>query len=193
MRVDPLVTLLTTTGAGATYVLARRWRRRGRRRALARRLGSYDVELPLDTRHLSAGLAALAIGARTLRLVLETPLSRAFEASREASPLRLGESLAEYDLALADARHELWRWLLGVRNLTASDYGLLRRLHLDPRPLRALIYKPGVFDRGDDLFAEPLFPSLPDLDLVIDELCAAIEQLRRFEIALLSHRADPYR
>lgn len=190
---DPLVTLLTTTGAGATWVLARRIRRRSQQRALARRLASYEVEQPLDTRHLSPGLAALASGARTLRLVLETPLSRAFAASREASPIRLAESIAEYDLALTDARHELWRWLLGIRNLNAPDYALLRALQLDPRPLRALMYKPGVFERGDDVFAEPLFPVAPDLDLVVDELCAAIEHLRRFEVALLSHRADPYR
>ena len=192
--VDPLVLLTaTTTGAGATYVLCRRWRSRGRQRDLAQRLSTYDVAMPLDTRHLSPGLAALASGARTLRLVLETPLQRAFEASREASPLHLGESIGAYDRALSDARGELWSWLLAIGRLTAADYTLLRRLQLDPRPLRELIYKPGVFDRGDDPFAEPLFPSLPDLDLVVDELCHAIEQLRRFEVALLSHRSDPYR
>jgi hypothetical protein len=192
--VDPFFALLTTTtGAGATYVLCRRWRRRGRQRALASRLAKYDVEQPLDTRHLSPGLAALAVGARTLRLVLETPLSRAFEASREVSPLRLAESMAEYDLSLADARHELWRWLLGIGHLRAADFALLRALQLDPRPLRTLIFKPGVFDRGDDVFAEPIFPAPPDLDLVVEELCAAIEHLRRFEVALLSHRRDPYR
>lgn len=190
---DPLVTLLTTTGAGATWILARRWRRAGRRRALADRLDAYEVALPLDTRHLSPGLASLAAGARTLRRVLETPLQRAFEASRETVALRIGESLAAYDIALADARHELWRWLLGVGRLTAADYTLLRRLQLDPRPLRDLVYKPGVLDRDDDPFAERLFPALPDLDRVVDELCAAIEHLRRFEVALLSHRADPYR
>jgi hypothetical protein len=189
--VDPLTTLLTTTtGVGATYVIARRLRRRAQQQAVARRLHGYDVELPLDTRHLSPGLASLATGARTLRLVLETPLLRAFEAQRETS-FRLGQSITEYDSALADARHALWQWLMGVRHLSAADYALLRTLQLDPRPLRTLMFKPGVFDRCDDVYE--VFPALPDLELVVSELCRAIEQLRRFEVALLSYRSDPYR
>ena len=189
---DPLTTLLTTTtGVGATYVLARRLRRKAQQQALARRLHGYEVELPLDTKHLSAGLGSLAVGARTLRLVMETPLLRAFEAQREASPWRLGQSITEYDSALADARHGLWQWLLGVGHLTAADYELLRKLQLDPRPLRTLMFKPGVFDRCDDVYE--VFPALPDLDFVVSELCNAIEHLRRFEVALLSYKADPYR
>lgn len=189
-----LTTLLTTTtGVGATWVIARRLRRRTRQRALARRLRDYEVALPLDTSHLSPGLASLASGARTLRLVLETPLSRAFQAARETNALRIGDSLAEYDNALADARLGLWHWLVGVGRLTASEFALLRQLRLDPRPLRTLLYEPGVFDRGDAPFEAPLFPALPDLEQVVDALCRAIEHLRRFEVALLSYRADPYR
>ena len=183
----------TTTTAGGAYVALSVRQRRQRQRRIARRLQDVDVALPLDTRHLSPGLARIAIGARTARLCLETPLCRFEEVLVRDSPWRARERLGDYDRALGDARMHLWQWLKQIAALPASDIALLRRLQLDPRPLRSVIYKPGVFDRTEDVFDASIFPDQPDLELVADELCTAMEDLRRFEVALLSHRPDPYR
>lgn len=192
---DLVTTLIatTTTTAGATYVAAKVRRRRARQRRIARRIAAVDVPLPLETRHLSPGLARIAMGARTARLCLETPLYRFQDALVSDGPWRVRERLGEYDLALGEARMHLWQWLKAIGQLPPNDIALLRRLELDPRPLRSVIYKPGVFDRTPDIFDASLFPETPDLELVADELCAAMEDLRRFEVALLSHRPDPYR
>lgn len=192
--VDLLTTLITTgAGAGATYVVTRVRRHRQRRIALASRIGSTDVELPLDTRHLTPRLGALAVGARTVRLVLETPLRRFDDAVLQESPWRLRERLGEYDLALGDARLVLWQWLRSLARLDGAEIEVLRQLGLDPRPLRALIYKPGIFDRAEQGIEDSIFPSMPDFELVLAEIGRAMDTLRRFEVALLSHRGSPYR
>lgn len=191
---DLVTTLLTATGsAGATYVVSRARRQRARRRALRKRIDACEVGLPLDTRHLSPRLAALTVGARTTRLVLETPLYRFDERLVAETPWRTRERLVAYDIALADARLALWTWLRTLQTLDGGEIALLRQLALDPRPLWSVIYAPGVFDRTSDAFDESLVPAVPDLERVTRGLCAAMDGLRRFEIALLSHRPDPYR
>jgi hypothetical protein len=190
---DLVTALLTaTTSAGATYVVAKARRQRARRSAVRRRLGA-SVDLPLDTRHLSPRLAELTMSARTARLMLETPLVRFEEGLVRDTPWRMRERLMGYDSALADARLALWQWLLALQMLDEAERTLLRRLGLDPRPLWVAIYRPGVFDRTPDPFDESLYPVEPDLELVTQELCAAMDRLRSFEVALLSHRPDPYR
>jgi hypothetical protein len=191
---DLVTTLLTaTTSAGATYVVAKARRRRARRSAMRRRVDASSVELPLDTRHLSPRLADLTTGARTTRLMLETPLHRFDEGLLRETPWRMRERLTGYDIALADARLALWQWLRTLHLLDEAERALLRTLGLDPRPLWLAIYRPGVFDRTPDPFDESLYPVVPDLELVTRELCAAMDGLRSFEVALLSHRPDPYR
>ena len=160
---------------------------------MQRRIEAASVDLPLDTRHLTPRLASLTVSARTTRLLLETPLHRFDETLVRETPWRLRERLTSYDLALADARLALWQWLLALRRLDEAERALLRSLGLDPRPLWATIYRPGVFDRSADPFDESLYPEAPDLELVTRELCAAMHGLRSFEVALLSHRPDPYR
>jgi hypothetical protein len=113
--------------------------------------------------------------------MLETPLARLVS----GSTWRFGD----FDHALTDARRILWDWMCGLRGLDAADYALLRELQLDPRPLRSLLYAPGVFGRSDDVFST----AAVDHEHVIDSLCTALEHLRRFEVALLGHQPDPYR
>ncbi len=159
-----------------------------RRRAIAERLAGLDVELPLRTDHLPPRLGTLVRDARLTRRSLETPLGRALDTGRGP----WGGGLSDYDLALTDARRTLWDWLRHLGRLEAADYVLLRQLRLDPRPLRGLMYQRGLFERGDRVF-EGWLPAAPNVDVVTEGLCTAIEHLRRFEIALLSHRPDPYR
>ncbi len=191
---DLVITLLTTTtGAGATYLLERARRDHRRRQALARRLAQTDVHLPLDVEHLSPNLAALTVGARTVRLVLQTPLARLQRSGVRELPWRMRERLADYDNALADARRALWHWLCSFRRLDAGEQSLLRHLGLDPRPLRSVMWQPGVFDRTDDVWDASIFPEVPDGHRVTEALMQAIADLRRFEVALLSCRSTPYR
>jgi hypothetical protein len=192
--VDLITTLLTTTGAGAAYVVARHRHHRARRRALESRLTQLEVGLPLDVNHLSPALGRLAASARLARHRLETPLFRTQQVlGQQLSWWSLRERLDEYDLALADARLAVWEWLVQIARLDGTDVALLRRLSLDPRPLRSLIYAPGVFDRTQDVFEGVLFGSRPDPATVEAALCEAMDMLRQFEVALLSHRPTPYR
>ena len=115
--------------------------------------------------------------------MLETPLTRVLN----SSPGRYGD----FDIAVTEARRTLWEWMCGLKELGAPEYAILRELRLDPRPLRGLLYAPGVFERGEDVFAAAI--PAPDVDLVVDSLCTAIEHLRRFEVALATYRPDPYR
>lgn len=117
-------------------------------------------------------------------------MNRVLEAKRGG--WLLGSAFADLDLALTDARRVLWDWICGVSRLDASELALLVDLQLDPRPLRALLYQQGLFEREARPFAGWTTPG-PDVDAVTEGLCTAIEQLHRFEVALLSHRADPYR
>ncbi len=181
--------MLTVTAGASSWAAVQGGRRIVRRRALDARLARLDVELPMRTEHLTPRLQTLVLGARSTRRVLETPLDRVLSAPR--TPWRVGESFRDYDLALTDARRTLWDWMCGLRHLDAADIALLRQLQLDPRPLRSLLYQPGLFDRGSAVFE--VLPTAPDLDGVVEGLFTAIEHLRRFEVALLSYRPDPYR
>jgi len=154
-----------------------------RRRALQSRLARLEVALPLQLEHLSPRLQALAHDARAARRVLETPLTRLLA----GGPGRY----ADFDCALTEARRSLWEWMCGIRALGAPDVAVLRELRLDPRPLRTLLYAPGVFERGHDVFATSV--PAPDIERVVESLCSAIDHLRQFEVALLSYRPDPYR
>ncbi|MGH1339906.1 MAG: hypothetical protein ACRBN8_00030 [Nannocystales bacterium] len=154
-----------------------------RRRAVGARLAQLEVTLPLEVDHLPPRLQGLVRGARATRRVLETPLSRLLSAG--------SWRFADFDMAVTEARRTLWDWMCGLQGLGAADYALLRELRLDPRPLRGLLYAPGVFERGEDVFATAL--PAPNVEHVVESLCSAIEHLRRFEVALLSYRPDPYR
>lgn len=171
------------SATAASWVVVRGTQRVMRRRAVALRLAKLEVPLPLEVDHLPPRLQGLVRGSRATRRVLETPLSRVLT----GAPGRY----ADFDLAVTDARRVLWEWMCGLRHLGAADVAILRELRIDPRPLRGLLYAPGVFERGDRVFATTL--PAPDVEHVVESLCTAIEHLRHFEVALLSYRPDPYR
>ncbi|MBV1857146.1 MAG: hypothetical protein KUG77_01955 [Nannocystaceae bacterium] len=184
-RKDGDLELLTAalTATAASWAVVRGTQNVFRRRAVGVRLAQLEVALPLEVDHLPPCLQSLVCGARATRRVLETPLSRVLSAG--------SWRYTDFDLAVTEARRTLWDWMCGLQGLGAADYALLRELRLDPRPLRGLLYAPGVFERGEDVFAAAL--PAPDVEHVVESLCTAIEHLRRFEIALLSYRPDPYR
>ncbi|MEM9455267.1 MAG: hypothetical protein AAGF11_13885 [Myxococcota bacterium] len=183
----------TISGTGVTVAAHRARRARARRLALRRRLEQIQVDLPLDVRHLTPALGHLAIQARVVRLVLETPLHRFVETPLRDTPWGRRERCDDYDLAVGEARRALWEWLGAVERLGSSDRALLRQLGLGVQRLWALMRQPGVFERTDDVFEETLYPQAPDPERVTTLLCEAMVDLRGFEVALLSHRPDPYR
>lgn len=185
--------IATVSGTGVTMAANRARRARARRLALRRRLEQIHVDLPLDVRHLTPDLGRLAIQARVVRLVLETPLHRVFETPLRQTPWGRRERCDDYDLSVGEARRALWEWLKAVERLSGADRALLLQLGLGVKRLRALMRQPGVFERTDDVFEEMLYPVAPDPDLVTTMLCQAMVDLRGFEVALLSHRPDPYR
>lgn len=191
---DPWTLLVATASAAGVTVATQRGRRaRARRRALARRLEQIHVDLPLDVRHLPPDLGALTIGARMVRLQLETPLHRFLDGSLRETPWGRRERCDDYDLAVGEARRALWEWLREVERLGSPDRAFLGQLGLHVQGLRALLRQPGVFERTDDVWEEVLYPAAPDSELVTRMLCQAMVDLRGFEVALLSHRPDPYR
>lgn len=171
------------TATAASWAVVRGTQNVFRRRAVGVRLAQLEVTLPLEVDHLPPRLQGLVRGARATRRVLETPLSRVLSTA--------SWRYSDFDLAVTEARRTLWDWMCGLQGLSAADYALLRELRLDPRPLRGLLFAPGVFERGEDVFASAL--PAPDVEHVVESLCTAIEHLRRFEVALLSYRPDPYR
>lgn len=173
-------------------MVARARSERRRRAERRRRLARNDIEAPLETRHLTPRLASLAQAARTARLVLETPLLR-FDDLWQDTPWRTRERLAEIDAALTEARLVLWQWLRLLTELDDTELATLRQLELDPRPLRSLLYRPGIFERESPIFDEGLFPVLPDVEQVTAVLFEAMQTLRSFEEALASMHPHPYR
>lgn len=189
-----LTALLTaTTGAGATYLMSRRRRSKERRAFWVARLEGNDVDRPLETRHLSPSLAQLAVGARLARLALETPLVRYEEPWIQPTPWGARDRLRDYDLALCEARRAVWEWLVAISRLGPRDIEVLRQLQLDPRPLRAMVYAPGIFERDVPVFQDALFPPKPDVERSRQALFSAIDHLRQFEMAMATHRPSAYR
>lgn len=185
--------IATVSGTGVTVAAHRARRARARRLDLRRRLEQIHVDLPLDVRHLTPDLGRLTIQARVVRLILETPLHRVFESLMQETPWGRRERCDDYDLAVVEARRALWEWLRAVEQLGGADRALLAQLGLGVQRLRAVMRRPGVFERTDDVFEETLYPAAPDPELVTAALCQAMADLRGFEVALLSHRPDPYR
>lgn len=180
-------------GAGALY-MAERVRRHWRvKDHVARRLREAQLEMPLDTAHLTGGLARLAAQTRIVRLALETPLRRFSSRVAADTPWRRRERCDEFDRALVDARMAIWEWLLSVRALDEWDRSVLTRLGLSPQTLQRVLFTPGVFERTGDVWEQVLYPVEPDLEYVSDILGRAMMDLRRFEVSLLVWRPDPYR
>lgn len=191
---DPWTLLVATASAAGVTVATQRVRRaHARRQALQRRLEQIHVDLPLDVRHLPPELGAVAIGARMVRLQLETPLHRFLDTPLRETPWGRRERCDDYDLAVGEARRALWEWLRAVERLGSPDRAFLCQLGLEVRGLRALLRQPGVFERTDDVWEHVLYPAAPDPEHVTRMLCQAMVDLRGFEVALLSHRPDPYR
>lgn len=186
-------------GACATVSVAcavvRRRRRRRRHRAVERTLAVSRHEGPPVVDHLPPALARVAAATRIVRLQLETPLQRLADSEARISdlPWRRRERLRDYDVALVEARRALWEWLGLLAALGTADKLRLGALGLDPRPLRSLVFAPGVLERTSHPFDDAWLPVAPDADGVIAALGRAIVDLRRFEHALASLGEDPYR
>lgn len=195
MLSSPLLTSLLWVGGGATATVAttRLLRHRARRGRIARRLAELDVSMPLETRHLTPGLASLTRQARTLRLVLATPLQRMPDRPWQETPWRRRQRCDEYDRALADARRALWDWLSAGSRLPAGDRAVLHRLGIELGAVRSALFAPGVLERTPDAFDDVWLPNEPDFDAVTDGLFGAMHDLHRLEYRLLSMRSDPYR
>jgi hypothetical protein len=164
--------------------------RRRRRRAVSRTLDVIDREGPLAVEHLPPALARVAAATRIARLQLQTPLARLVDAQ---SAWHRRERLSDYDVALVEARRALWEWLGLLAGLGTADKLRLGALGLDPRPLRSLVFAPGVLERTAHPFDDAFFPVAPDADGVIAALGRALADLQRFELALASLGEDPYR
>ncbi len=180
-------------GAGALYLaerVRRHWRVKGH---VTRRLREAQLEMPLETEHLTDGLAHLVGQTRIVRLVLETPLHRFTGTVTADTPWRRRERCDEFDRALVDARMSIWEWIESVRTLNEWDRAVLLGLGLSPRAMQRVLFTPGVFERTGDVWEQVLYPVEPDLEHVSDVLGRVMVDLRNFELSLLSWRPDPYR
>lgn len=186
-----------TIGVGATVTAAAaaRWYAVQRRQsARLRELQALsDEPTPHALAHLSPPLAQLARQAQAVRHALATPLRRWSVVLVRDTPWGRRARCDEYDLAIGDARRALWEWLLLFRRLGERDRQLLQGLGLSPAPFHAALFRPGVFDRSDDLWEEVLYPEAPDLEHVFEELRRTMLELRSFEAALAGGVRDPYR
>lgn len=192
--IDPWTMLAATASGTGVLATARHVQKaRARRASVAARLDRIAVDLPLDTRHLSGPLGRLVVHARTTRLVLETPVRRCLEAPLQETPWGRRQRCNEFDCALADGRRALWEWLALVDQIAGPDRALLLQLGLGVGRLRRMLWRPGAFERTNDVFEQTLYPQAPDPERVPGLLCDAMADLRQFEIALLSYRPDPYR
>lgn len=143
---------------------------------------------------LSPPLMRLVDGARMTRWAIATPLRRLRGLTSLALPRWASRSGAdEYDLAISEARRALWEWLVSLRRLPPAERAALAGLGLDARPLWALVFAPGVFERTELVFDEAMFPAAPDADRVLAALAAAMLDLQRFEHAAVSLSPTPYR
>lgn len=185
--------LLCLSSAATTVAAARAVRQRARRMRIAKRLAELDIELPLATGHLTPALEDLTRQARILRLVLTTPLQRIPDNTWRDTPWRRRQRCDEYDRALVEARRAVWDWLNAARRLPGTDRAVLRNLRIDLSAVRGALFAPRVLERTADPWEEALFPVPPDVDVVADALCDAMQDLSRFEIAVSTMRADPYR
>lgn len=177
-------------GATATASIAHR---QHLRRRLGQRLLRADVLLPLEVTHLPPALGKLTVAARTVRLMLQTPVTRYLEAPLRASPWGRRQVCDEYDLALCDARRALWEWIGQARRLGLPDRARLRGMGIDLAPIAEVFAAAGVLDRTDDVWDAGVWPRAPNLRRTADELSRAIESLGRFETAMLTASSDPYR
>jgi hypothetical protein len=187
--------LLATTCAlvaGVTVTVGHAQRHRVRR-DVARRLARSDVTLPLAVGHLSPALSRLTVAARTVRLLLETPVTRYLDAPIRATPWGRRQVCDEYDLALSDARRALWEWIVDARRLGRQDRACLRGLGVDLVPIGEVFTRGEGLERTDDIWDERLWPPGPDVIRAAGELSRAIESLGRFERAMLTAPHDPYR
>jgi hypothetical protein len=184
-----------TVGAGVTAVAAARWWSRERERDARRRelLALSEDDDATSTAHLSRGLAELVRQARAVRHVLATPLAYWDTPLAPETPWGRRARCDAYDRAIGEARRTLWEWLLLFRRLDERDRLVLLGLGLSPAPFYAALFRPGVFDRSDDLWEEVLYPEAPDLARVFVELRRTMIALRAFEATLLSRVTDPYR
>jgi hypothetical protein len=197
LGIDPWV--LGAVAAATTGIAYRQGAVRRRRRAIdaALQLGPAspnDVGMIGLGQRVSPALARLVDGARMTRWAIETPLRRLRSLSSLALPRWASRGGADaYDLAISEARRALWEWLVSLRRLPPAERAALAGLGLDARPLWALVFAPGVFERTDLPFDEALFPAAPDADRVLAALTTAMIDLQRFEHAAASLSPTPYR
>lgn len=184
---------LTASGALVTAAVTRWAVHERQRKHRARELERLSDDPDGSTAHLSSSLAHLARQARVVRLMLATPIDRYRVGLLHDTPWGRRAACDQYDLAISDARRALWEWLLLFRHLREPDRQILLGLGLTLTPFYSALFKPGVFDRSDDLWEDTLLPAAPDLAHVFAELRRTMHDLRTFELALLAAVSDPYR
>lgn len=184
---------LAASGALMTTAVARWAVHERRRRHRAEELERLSDDQGGSTAHLSPSLAHLARQARVVRLLLATPFDRYRVGLLHDTPWGRRAACDQYDLAISDARRALWEWLLLFRHLREPDRQILLGLGLSLTPFYSALFKPGVFDRSDDLWEDTLLPAAPDLPRVFAELRRTMHDLRTFEVTLLGHNTSPYR
>lgn len=188
MTVESLVVAAAVPG----WVAWRVWERRRRRAHLQRILERPDEPAVRLADDLSPALRDLAARARTLRLLLETPLRRGGEFPLlHDSPWGRRERCEAYDIALGDARRFLWEWIVEVARLGDDDHLFLAERGLSLAPFRRLVF--GGADRSRQPWDDHLWAPEPDLDDVGQRVERTIVELRRFERALAAAPTDPYR
>jgi hypothetical protein len=133
-----------------------------------------DAPLVLD--HLPAALRAVARDARSLRLLLESPV-------RDLGELRAGklagtaEDVEAFDTMLMNASRQVGDFLVGVDRLNERERGALRDLGVSVEPIRQVLEAEGFsFERK-----RMLRPGLPPLD---QRLEAIRQELAKIEAAL---------
>lgn len=172
------------------YLGYRWWRRHRRELAIERELDEANGEALSIPDHLSPALAAIAAQTHRLRLELETPVRRIRTPLVSETPWARRQRCDEYDAALYEVRRAIWEWLRTLRRLGEDDRRLLGELGLSVVPFRRLLF---ACDRTDDVWEQVVWAQAPDLDMIWAELRRTILELKRFELALVSAPADPYR
>lgn len=191
LRVNPWALLAVAAGALTTF----RWRRQRMAIEGLRETLRQDGELtPNESRsceQLSAGLRALFLQARSLRALLEGPLTTLAPPLWAETPWARRERCNAWDLAVVDLRRAAWEWRLGFARLDEAERRWLRGAGLHRVPLTGLLV--AGMDRTADPWEQVVFASAPDPAKAGAALREAAAELARFERMLLGARQTSYR
>ncbi len=131
---------------------------------------------PLELEHLPSSLQAIARDARSLRLLLESPV-RDLAELRQGRLAATAEDVEAFDTMLMNASREVGDFLVVVDRLGERERGALRDLGVSVEPIRQVLEAEGFsFERKRMLRA-----GMPPLDQRIE---AIRQELAKIEAAL---------